>query len=551
VARAAKQLDLDSPLARQLQSLSERMGPLMLKAELDPQTTKSLSQDLVTIQAALGNRAALKVGQLDPGTADALTRVMQLMATIEQSQAFSADLSVKAAAGYERQKLELQGADEALGRSVAKLALFGITGSGFLAQARAVVAEMARAVKARNDIEKLTLGGQALQSQRQSLTAEMELAKVRGDMNRVAELTLQIDELDGHAIDLNAAKARAANVEQYRGRADLLQLAQDGADAATDEAKAKRETALIEARRFEAQSALAHAMRPGAQRLDEVLNQRALDMAADKMMDIRDAVIAVRREAAGIGEGFKQGMDEALRIYSDSATRMMEASRSLFESIHDEGARSLSGLFQGTLSGGDALRQFGRGLLGGIADQASSLIMDRMMGGLFGLGHDKDMNVTTPLVNINAGVITGMGGIGAGVGGGLLGGLLGGFGIPGFANGGIVRGSILSEARSYSSGGYAVNPQMAMIGDNPGRAEAIVPLPGVGRGIPVEFRGGSRGGVTINQALAVHLTVHSVDPRGAADIVLAQMPQIQRAITSALVRGSDRALRDAVQGAVR
>lgn len=542
VARSAAKLDLDSPLAKTIRDVSARMDPVQIKVELDPSTKKTLAQDLVTLQAALGNLPALKAGKPDPRALEALTRVAQLMVTIENAEAFSADLAIKAASGYEKQRLELEAADKALARTAARQSLGGLKGAGFLAAAKAATDEMRRSVTARNQIEGMTLQNQVLQAQRQQLTAEMELARARGDSVAAAQLVIQIDELDGQAIEQNAARARAANVEQYRGRADLLQLAQDATDAAKEEAKAKRESAFIDAQRAFAASELAHAMRPGAQRLDEVLNERALDLATRKVMTLQEAVLTVRRTAEGIGEGFKQGMDEALRVYSDSATRMMEASRSLFESIHDEGARSMADLFKGNLSGGDALRQFGQGVLGGIADQGSSLIMDQFMGGLFGLGHGgdnvRDVSMRANNVNLVTGSVSALSGLfgGGAASGGLLGGLLGGIGLPFFADGGIASG-----------------PQLAMVGDNSSRHEAIVPLPGAGRGIPVEFRGGGRGGVTINHnpTVNVSLTVHSVDPRGAAQVVLAQMPQIQRAIASALVRGSDRQLRDAVQGAVR
>jgi TP901 family phage tail tape measure protein len=548
VVKTVKALDLDSPLKRQIEDLATRLGPLMLSVEVDPATKKTVEQDLVTLQAALANKASLKAGQLDSGSSAALQRIAQLSGAIEQAQAFSADLSAKAGAGYAKQRLEIEGAEQSLTRSIAKLQLFGISGTGFLSQARAVIAEMTRAAAARNTIERMTLQGQALQAGRQALTSEIELARLRGDTNRVAELTLRIDQLDGKAIELNAARARAANVEQYRGRADLLEISQRLVEAARADAEAQREITRMQAPRLAVEAELARSRRSGSERLDEILNQRALDAANGDMTKIHDLILEVRRDAIGIGEGFKQGMDEALRVYSDSANRMMEASRALFESIHDEGSRSLSGLFKGELSGKDALKQFGKGVLGNVIDSGSSLIMDNLMGGLFGTGHGKDkdnVSIKARSVTIQTGAITGVDDI-LGGGAGPLGGL---GGLFGFARGGVIPGGLTSFA---GGGGVTNGPRMAMIGDNASRAEAVVPLPGAGRGIPVEFRGRRQGGGTvININPMIQLSAHSLDPRGAAEVVMSQMPNIERAITSALVRGSNRALRDAVQGVGR
>jgi len=124
-------------------------------------------------------------------------------------------------------------------------------------------------------------------------------------------------------------------------------------------------------------------------------------------------------------------------------------------------------------------------------------------------------------------------------------GIFGGFGIPlGQARGGYAAGGYNLD--SYAAGGVVSGPRPVMLGDNPSRREAVVPLPGAGRSIPVEFvgeRGGSRA-----QAVTINLAVTSLDPRGAADVVLSAMPQIQRALVGAL-GGTDRSLISAVRGA--
>jgi hypothetical protein len=112
------------------------------------------------------------------------------------------------------------------------------------------------------------------------------------------------------------------------------------------------------------------------------------------------------------------------------------------------------------------------------------------------------------------------------------------FGIEPQANGGVWRGGI----NSFAAGGVAYGPQLALIGDNKSRTEAIVPMPD-GRSIPVEMRGG---GGTVN----VTLNVASLDPRAAYEVIAPHIPKIQKAIAGALRDGRDRDLTVAIRGAV-
>ena len=66
------------------------------------------------------------------------------------------------------------------------------------------------------------------------------------------------------------------------------------------------------------------------------------------------------------------------------------------------------------------------------------------------------------------------------------GGLFGMMGIK-MAKGGIVQGGL--KVPSFATGGITTAPTLAMIGDNPNRREAVVPLPD-GRSIPVDINGG-------------------------------------------------------------
>jgi len=111
-----------------------------------------------------------------------------------------------------------------------------------------------------------------------------------------------------------------------------------------------------------------------------------------------------------------------------------------------------------------------------------------------------------------------------------------------FAKGGIMSGSMGLPIKQYATGGVARTPQLAVFGEGRG-AEAFVPLPDGAR-IPVKMEGGA-------QEVTVNLSVQSLDPRGAADVVLAQMPLIRKEIAGALREGSDRTLLEGVRGASR
>jgi len=111
--------------------------------------------------------------------------------------------------------------------------------------------------------------------------------------------------------------------------------------------------------------------------------------------------------------------------------------------------------------------------------------------------------------------------------------------IRAFANGGVMGGLPIHQ---YAEGGIARTPQLAVFGEGRG-AEAFVPLPD-GKSIPVKMDG-------VAQTVNVSLTVSSLDPSTAADVVLAQMPKIRKELASSLREGTDRSLVEGVRGAAR
>jgi TP901 family phage tail tape measure protein len=590
VAKNVGHLDLSSPLERQIRELSATAQPLMLTAELSPESEKALKDDLATLQASLGDRAALKSGQVDTGTAQSLARVAQMISVIQQAQAISADLAMKGANGYAQQRMQVESVAQALTNTIEKLRLAGVDTTSFLAQAKAVTDEMTRATSARNSIENVSVQAQALQAEEQALTAAMNLAKAKGDATEADQLQLQIYRVEGTLIDLNAEKQRQANAEQFRGKQDLVLISERLTQAAKDQAEAQlRISQIVEARaKAEADTAIGSKMLEimkslsdsRSYQLDVMEKQRAVEREQlvltlqnssqaekDKQNALELYDLQTKRMQEDLAGGFKSGMAEALRVYSDTAERMKEMGNALITSFHDEGAHAMADFVKGNVSGKGALKEFGQGVLGSAIDNLSSGVFDSLTGGLGGIlgipnggkrGDPADKYLTSAQIFSEAVTrfAVSQGALGSFSGGpitGLFGGLFGGgggsdfIGPPTHAMGGVFPGQVLS---SFAHGGVARGRQTAVIGDNSSGYEAFVPLPGAGRGIPVEFRGRAGGGDT-HVTAQVSLTVHSIDPRGAADVVLSQMPAIQKAITSALVRGSDRGMLEAVRGAAR
>ena len=107
------------------------------------------------------------------------------------------------------------------------------------------------------------------------------------------------------------------------------------------------------------------------------------------------------------------------------------------------------------------------------------------------------------------------------------------------AKGGVMQGRMGNNLpiNGYANGGIANSPQMAIFGEGRG-AEAFVPLPD-GRNIPVKMEGGG-GGVTVN------ITVPSLDPKTAAEVIQANLPTITSGVANAILSGQDRKLVQAV-----
>ena len=114
-----------------------------------------------------------------------------------------------------------------------------------------------------------------------------------------------------------------------------------------------------------------------------------------------------------------------------------------------------------------------------------------------------------------------------------------------FATGGIMTGQGRLPVRNYARGGIANTPQLAVFGEGSNAAEAFVPLGG-DRKIPVKMEGGGGGG-----GGTVNISIVSIDPKGAADVIQSNMGIIQKGIAKAMQSGSDRSLVTAIRSTAR
>jgi hypothetical protein len=221
--------------------------------------------------------------------------------------------------------------------------------------------------------------------------------------------------------------------------------------------------------------------------------------------------------AAAVTGTFTGGIQKALASYK-------ELSEQLGGQLVHGSVNALRTLGNDIAAGGDRAREawdnFARNFLANIADMISQALAFKAISGAFGAF---------------------------------------GFDVPKFgqsaAMGGLFYGGLqAANLKSYAPGGIAVGPQFARIGDNPAQVEAVVPLPGRNRGIPVEFRGG-RGPATgsASYSLNLALTVVSLDPRGAAQVIEGAlpelMPKIAHGFASMVQSGRVRNLNLAIRGA--
>lgn len=421
--------------------------------------------------------------------------------------------------------------------------------------------QLARAIAAEEQLQTLRNSGLvglereiALIEQSHDAAIRKAQDEAKTDKEKAARLGNLILLLDGEAARQKDAAQGASDIQYLRMEAELV--------SRIAESSGERLLALERVRVLERESMVDEARKLG--RSEEEI--RMLEDLFDKES---------QRLGESVAGGFREGMKKALKIYADDAQRMLEVGESMIRSFHDEGSRSLSDVLKGNLSGGDALRQFGQGILGNAIDQSSSRIFDSLTTSIFGAGEDIQSAGQGAAGDVRGagGLLTGaLTGISTGLSS-LLQSIFGGvsssfIGPVAQAQGGVWNGVLLPTRAA--GGGVFGRRTLLEVAEVAGRQEAVVPMsrggitadmtsrgPRVrvaGADIPLSFRGGGMGGgnmTTIHVSPEIHIHAHSPDPGAASALVMSQMPQIEKAITSALVRGSNRALRDAVQGAAR
>ena len=117
-----------------------------------------------------------------------------------------------------------------------------------------------------------------------------------------------------------------------------------------------------------------------------------------------------------------------------------------------------------------------------------------------------------------------------------------------FAEGGIMPGRMMPTI-NYAIGGVATSPQHAIFAEKPGMAEAFVPLPGVGRGIPVEFKQGQGGGGVVE--IHNHFTIHALDSASVEQMLHAQARTIGDIYAAEVATGHNRSIVTANRGSAR
>lgn len=106
------------------------------------------------------------------------------------------------------------------------------------------------------------------------------------------------------------------------------------------------------------------------------------------------------------------------------------------------------------------------------------------------------------------------------------------FGVTAAAKGAVWSGGFnpVGSLPRFAKGGVANGPTIGIIGDNPSRREAMVPLPD-GRNIPVKLEGDGGGG---GQDVTVNFTFNSLDPRTGAEVIRGQKEVIKGIVVEAL-----------------
>lgn len=246
---------------------------------------------------------------------------------------------------------------------------------------------------------------------------------------------------------------------------------------------------------------------------------RYLDDLADRLRKVK---IEAQDTAERFQQGFSKGVSDRILEFTDAWKRGFDLATRSIDAFASEASSAITDMATGVKREGGILRSFLQGLARDLAQIASDLLVRSLLGKLLGSfagGGGTSINGPLPFSTT-------------------------------FATGGLILGGLTptTALRSYAGGGEVRGPQIALIGDNRAQAEAIVPLPGPGRGIPVEFPKGiaiGGGGTTIN--LHFSASVHAIDTQTMATALQQQARLIGDIAAHQITSGTNRSVRVAIR----
>lgn len=240
-----------------------------------------------------------------------------------------------------------------------------------------------------------------------------------------------------------------------------------------------------------------------------------LDRARTKLLALE---AAAQRSDAAFGRGVRAGFEAKIREFGNAAQNGFELAAGAMDSFVNQGNDALADFVLGAKKGTDAFKAFARGVAADLARLASQglfrMLASSLFGGLFPSGGDLG-------------------------GGEVL-----------HATGGVFPGRVLGTTGtvgSYAAGGVAVGRQTAIIGDNSSGYEAFVPLPGPGRGIPVEFQGPAP---AAGASVTVYYQVQQIDTKSGEQFLDGHARRLSEIIAHRM-GGQSRALTQSTRRAAR
>jgi TP901 family phage tail tape measure protein len=243
----------------------------------------------------------------------------------------------------------------------------------------------------------------------------------------------------------------------------------------------------------------------------------ALSIEMQKFADDFERIF-VQPQRNGFAGGFKKGIDDFIKHAKDQ----FEVGKELAAEFADSFTSAIQNLLLSIGTGKAALRNFAVAVLQSIEQMIAKFLALKIAAGVLGFLFDGGGTAT---VHSSGTTVKDTGG---------------------------VETYDVGGQRALDRGGVNSRPTAFVAPFRRGMTEAFVPLPGPNRGIPVEFRNGGRGGGGVGP---VHITFniesHSVDPRGADELIVKRLPMIIKGVAGAIEGRRESTLIAAIRGVGR